>query len=167
MSLVQTISFFFLTLTATMSLPPQVTLLHLGPAQIMAGSHFPIIIHHGPGDTYVFPYSHLPVRGTLWTLRQQFCNITLYTISIGLDWFCLLAMTTLEKRPSIHCTGARAAPRVGPQRYRKFHPPWGPNLRPSSPQEVTKVTILSHPPINNIDFLFCNKKQRHTGDLPE
>jgi hypothetical protein len=169
LSLEQTISFFFFIPMATMSLPPQVTVLQLGPAQIMAGSHFSIIIHHGPGNTNVFPYSYLPVRGTLWTLREQFCNITLYTISIDLDWFCLLAMTTLplEKRPSIHCTGAWAGPRVGPYRYRKFYPPWGPNLRPSSPQQVTKVTILSHPPINNIDFLFCNKKERHTGDLPE
>jgi hypothetical protein len=126
---------FFFTPTATMSLPPQVTLLHLGSAQITAGSHFPIIIHHGPGNTDIFPYSYLPVRGTLWTLRDPFSNITLCTISIGLNWFGLLAMTTLpmEQRPSIHCTGAWAGPRVGPHTYRKSHPPRGSNLRPSSP----------------------------------
>jgi len=147
-----------------MSLPPQVTLLHLGPSQIMAGSHFLIIIHHGPGNMDVFPYSYLPVKDTLWTLRKQFYNITLRNISIGFDWFCLLAMTTLplEKRHSIHCTGAR----VGSHRYRKSHPPRGTNLRPFSPQHTT-LTILSHPPINNIDFLSCDKKERHTVDLPE
>jgi hypothetical protein len=51
----------------------------------------------------------------------------LCTISTGLDWFCLLAMTTLplEKRPSIHCTGAWAGSRDGTHRYRKSHPPQG------------------------------------------
>lgn len=161
LSLEQTISSFFFTPKATKSLPPQVTLLYLGPAQIMAGSHFPIIMHHGPGNTDVFPYSYLPVRYTLWTLRAQFCNITLCTIFIGLDWFCLLTMTTLplEKRSSIHCTGVWAGPRVGPHRYRKSHPPWGSNLRPSNLWQVTTLTILSHPPINNIYFLFVTRKK--------
>ena len=169
LSLEQTIPFFFFTLTATTSLPPQVTLLHPGPSQITAGSHFPIIMHHGPGNTGVFPYSYLPVKDTLWTLREQFCNITLCNISIGLDWFCLLAMTTLplERRHSIHCKGVRAGPSVGPHRYRKSHPPQGSNLRLSSPQLATTLTILSHPLINNIDFLFCDKKEGHTDDLPE
>jgi len=163
LSLKQTIPFFFFTLMV-MSLPPQVTLLYLGLSQITAGSHFPIIIHHGPGNTDVFPHNYLPVKDTLWTLREQFCNITLCNISVGLDWFCLLAMTTLplEKRHSIHCTGAR----IGSQRYRKSHPPRGSNLRPSSPRHTT-LTILSHPPINNIDFLSCDMKERHTDDLPE
>lgn len=160
LSLKQTIPSLFFTLMATISLPPQITLLHLGSSQT-AGSHFPIIIHRDPGNMDVFPYSYLPVKDTLWTLREQFYNITLCNISIGLDWFCLLAMTTLplEKRHCIHCTGAR----VGSHRHRKSHPPQGSNL---SPQHTT-LTILSHPPINNIDFLSCDKKERHTDDLPE
>jgi hypothetical protein len=50
----QTILFFFFTSMASMSFPPQTTLLYLGPSQIRAGSHI-------PENRDILSYSLLPV----------------------------------------------------------------------------------------------------------
>jgi hypothetical protein len=105
------------------------------------------------------PCSFLPAIGILRTSSEQFCLITLCTVSIGLDRVCLLGAAALPREDTWYPLYRSM---VGPQGWSrgvwKISPLRGSNLRLSSPQQVTIPTMLSQLPINNIIFLFCEKK---------